>query len=138
LFTMVDKKYKLYTRRAAASRLPLDLALPEAPAANVLRTETAGGSDSQLQKAADRAVVENYGPAGVVVDEQLNIVQFRGQVGAFLEPAAGVASLNMLKMAREGLQTELRNAVQQCRKEHAPVRRDGVRVKSNGGVRIAS
>ena len=40
------------------------------------------------------------------------IVQFRGQTGAFLEPAPGEASLSLLKMAREGLLHGLRSALQ--------------------------
>ena len=45
----------------------------------------------------------------------LQIVQFRGQTGPFLEPAPGEASLNLLKMAREGLLYGLRTAVHASR-----------------------
>ena len=65
----------------------------------------------------------------------LQIVQFRGQTGRYLEPAAGEPSLNLLKMAREGLLYGLRSALNEARKSDGPVRKDGLRVRSNGGWR---
>ena len=53
----------------------------------------------------------------------------------YLAPAPGKASLNLLKMAREGLAVALRAAIDKARKEQAPVREEGLRVKSDGGSR---
>ena len=39
----------------------------------------------------------------MIVNAEMEIVQFRGQTGSYLQPAPGKASLNLLKMAREGL-----------------------------------
>ena len=41
--------------------------------------------------------MDRFAPPGVVVDNDMQIVQFRGQTGPFLEPAPGEASLNLLK-----------------------------------------
>ena len=59
----------------------------------------------------------------------MQIIQFRGQTGAFLEPAPGEASLNLLKMAKEGLLYGLRSALHAARKSRAPVRRGGLQVR---------
>src|SRR5581483_10909418 len=59
--------------------------------------------------------------------------QFRGQTGAFLEPAPGDPSLSVLKMAREGLLHGLRGALQEARKTRAAVRRTGLKVRGHGG-----
>jgi two-component system CheB/CheR fusion protein len=64
----------------------------------------------------------------------LQIIEFRGGTGQFLEPAPGDASLNLMKMAREGLLYGLRSALQSARKSNKPVRREGLRVKFNGHV----
>ena len=77
-----------------------------------------------------------YAPAGVIIDETMKILHFRGQTGAFLEPAPGEASLNLLRMAREGLGREIRAAVQAAIKGNAPVRQEGVRLQEAGGVRL--
>ena len=68
----------------------------------------------------------------MIVNEELRIVQFRGQTGRFLEPAPGDASLHLLKMCREGLLPGLRSALQAAKRQDIPVRREGLRVKTNG------
>src|SRR5262249_38825604 len=75
-----------------------------------------------------RLILNRYAPAGVVVNANLDIVHFRGRTGSYLEPAAGAATLNVLKMAREGLLVELRAAIQHARKSHRPTRAEGVEV----------
>jgi two-component system CheB/CheR fusion protein len=91
-----------------------------------------------LQREADRVVLARYGPAGVVVDESMNILQFRGHTGPYLEPSPGVASLNLLKMAREGLLVELRKAVIQAKTDNATVRREGLLVKDGEQLRVVN
>lgn len=85
-----------------------------------------------LQNEANRLVLDRYSPSGVIVNEDMRIVQFRGQTGRFLEPAPGDASLNLLKMCREGLLHGLRTAIQNSKKSDAATRRDGLQVKVNG------
>lgn len=57
-------------------------------------------------------------------------MQFRGQTGPFLEPAPGEASLNLLKMTREGLLYGLRTALHTARKTKGPVRKEGLQVRA--------
>ena len=138
LFALADRKHKLYTRKPAAHRLELALPLPsrleekEEPGQTVAPMSAAG---FDYQKEADRIVLGKYTPPGVVVNEELDILQFRGHTGPYLEPASGTASLNLLKMARDGLLLELRGAINDARRHNAPARRSGVSVKSNGGFR---
>jgi two-component system CheB/CheR fusion protein len=82
-----------------------------------------------------RVILERYAPAGVVVDAENHIVLFRGHTGRYLEPAPGDPSLSVLKMAREGLLHGLRSALQAARTRNAAARREGLRVRSNGGWR---
>jgi CheR methyltransferase, SAM binding domain/PAS domain len=135
LFKLVDKKFRIHRKRVSpanpAGAFPADYTVPGLP-----RRKTASDSaavDSALQGEVSRALLERYAPAGVVVDSDMQIVQFRGQAGAFLEPAPGEASLNLLKMAREGLLYGLRTAVDASRKSRQPVRKDGLQVRSGNG-----
>jgi two-component system CheB/CheR fusion protein len=73
-----------------------------------------------------------------MVNERLDILQFRGHTGPYLEPASGAASFNLLKMAREGLLLELRSALNEAKRLGVPARKPGVRVKSNGGFRAVN
>ena len=74
-----------------------------------------GGSAAAIEREADRLVLGRYAPAGVVVNADMEIVQFRGKTGPYLEATPGAASLNLFKMAREGLASALRQAVRRAR-----------------------
>jgi two-component system CheB/CheR fusion protein len=71
----------------------------------------------------------------VLIDGHFEVLQFRGRTSPYLEPPAGEPTTNLFKMAREGLLLELRNALNEAKKRNQAVRRTGVRVRSNGGVR---
>jgi len=71
----------------------------------------------------------------VLVDGDLEVLQFRGDTGPYLTPAPGRASLSLIKMLREGLLVPVRAALTRARREKATVREEGLRVRSNGGWR---
>ena len=77
---------------------------------------------------ADRIVLHRHGPVGVLVNEDLDILQFRGDVSPFLALSAGRASLNLLKLAREGLAAELQVMMNEARDRHARVQRTGIAI----------
>ena len=136
LFHLVDKKNKIYARKPGVSRIPLIAPVHQLPAQKPqLPAKPEAWTDLDLQREADRLVLSKYGPPGIVVDEDLKICQFRGQTSQFLEPAAGAASLSVLRMVREGLAAELKGALAKARKEGKPVRRDGIHL-SNGKVEL--
>lgn len=86
-------------------------------------------------KESDRLLLARFAPAGVLVSPAMEIVQYRGDVGAYMAPVPGKASLNLLKMLGNGLQVAIRSAIVRSKKKNA-VRTEGVRVRSNdGGVR---
>jgi two-component system, chemotaxis family, CheB/CheR fusion protein len=93
-----------------------------------LRTavEPRKAGDNGPETLADRAVLAEYGPPGVLVDSQLQIRQFRGRVAAYLEPASGSASLKLSKMIRAELMPDLFVALEEVKKTRASVKRTNV------------
>lgn len=83
----------------------------------------------------DQLLLTLYSPPSVLVDSRLEILQFRGQTGAFLEPASGEPQHNLAKMARPGLLAPLRRTIARARKKLAMVRTEGLRVQLDGEVR---
>src|ERR1035438_5258611 len=129
LFAAVDKKYKIYTRKEGSGR-----PAPYRPLPKEERIEIEGRMD--LQKLADDVVLDRYGPARVVVDEHMDVVEIGGDVGPYLEISPGRANFNLLKMARgPGLSAELHAAVQKAKKESAPVRKERLAVEQGGESR---
>ena len=85
-----------------------------------------------FHREADRLLLGRYAPPGVLVNDNLDILQFRGRTRQYLELPSGEPTTNLLKMAREGLFLELRSAIEEARKQHEPVRREGVRLRVDG------
>jgi two-component system, chemotaxis family, CheB/CheR fusion protein len=85
------------------------------------------------QRDAERVLVTRYVPPAILVNHEMDILQFRGETGHVLAPAPGKATLNVLKMAREGLLIPLRAALQDAIQSNHVARREEVQVKSNGG-----
>ncbi|MFB3923239.1 MAG: chemotaxis protein CheB [Terriglobia bacterium] len=139
-FTLLDKKHKIYVRKSTVSRAVFDFKSNE----YILEREKGGkkpeeaGSGFDVQREADRVLLTRYVPAGVLINDDLEIIQFRGRTGAFLEPSPGQASLSLPKMAREGLLIDLRTAIHKAKKDETAVRRNGIPVKSNGRTRIVN
>jgi len=141
LFSLVDKKYKVYAKKATPGHPGLPFPVGGYQAVEGLRPagpeigpppEVWTGMD--LLKEADRLVLARFTPPGVIVDEDLKILQFRGHTGPFLEPAAGEASLNLMKMLREGLALEVRSGVYNAIRNQASTRREGLQVRYNGKI----
>jgi two-component system CheB/CheR fusion protein len=139
LFETVDAKHRIYTKKQATSPVPLDFnAFPAIEGAGRRQHREESGAlwtALEVQKEADRVVLSRYAPVGVVVDETGTVVQFRGRTSAFLEPAPGMASLDLLRMLREGLLAEVRMALDQAKAENTAVAREGVQVIEGHQVR---
>ena len=148
LFEPVDKKHKIYSKKPA-SVSALSLAHKKEhgesrpgrplPVVNLEASLPPNGSrELSAQREADRITVNQFAPPSVLVNAELQVLQFRGPTGAFLEPPVGKASFDVLKMAREGVMLPLRSVINQAKKTNRPQRKDNVRVKSNGQTRAVS
>jgi two-component system CheB/CheR fusion protein len=141
LFALADKKNKIYSKKAAALHPAFDFIEVGHGLERVANGESIGGPKDEVwgeldvQKEADRIILNRYTPAGVVINDNMDIVQFRGQTIPYLELVPGKASLNLMKMAREGLFVELRAAIQKARKQGVPVGRKGLHVRHDGEFR---
>ena len=59
----------------------------------------------------ERLLLDRFAPASVVVNDRGDIIYIHGRTGTYLEPTEGQPRLNILDMAREGLQIELASAL---------------------------
>ncbi|MFH0915427.1 MAG: chemotaxis protein CheB [bacterium] len=134
LFSLVDKKGKIYRHSEGPA------AIPPSPPPATGRPVAAMSKPAPLpvdfdpSAEADRIVLDQYAPVGVIVDADLQIRRFRGHTGPYLEPGPGRANFDFLRMAREGLAGELRSALREARKDGAPVRRQDIRVLRDGKI----
>ncbi len=138
LFSLVDRRHKLYRKKSISYRPPLSFTYRE-PLPERHEDEPPpprrGAPERDPQREADRLVLASYGPPGVIINDTLEILHFRGHTGPYLEPLPGAASLNLLKMAREGLALELRSAIREVQRGTSRVRKEQVRVSGRDGER---
>ncbi|HEY8734333.1 MAG TPA: CheR family methyltransferase, partial [Puia sp.] len=116
LFAVFDSRDKLYSKKAHQGRFLHGMADRREKISKDkegLPGQTVGREE--FQKSADDILLSGYTPPGVIVNDQMDIVQFRGSTGSWLEAQPGKPSLNVLKMAREGLAFELRNALHKAK-----------------------
>ncbi|HSN99819.1 MAG TPA: PAS domain-containing protein, partial [Candidatus Nanopelagicales bacterium] len=138
LFRVVDRRHKIFARTQAIPRMAVDFgsAMQSVSAGHLARPLAARApAESALQsvqREADRVVMARYAPAGVIINEDRHVVQFRGQTGHFLEPAPGEPTFNVMKMARPPLAMAIRAAVHKAQQTGEQVRSGIVPVQSNG------
>src|SRR6185312_1413803 len=138
-FTRTDRGGKTFARTARRSTLSFVARGGGLTAADKHRVGPAAVGSSaptvDLGKYVDRMLLSKYAPAGALVNDKGDILQFRGRTGSYLEVPAGAPQNNLFKMAREGLLSPLRMAFAQAKKAKTVVRRKQVLVSGQGNGR---
>jgi two-component system, chemotaxis family, CheB/CheR fusion protein len=148
LFKPLDKKHKIFVKRPAtiashlhsttrhltAVKIKDSASVSKGPA-----TSAPVASAVTAQREADRLLVAQFAPPSVLINGELQVIQFRGTTSPYFEPPTGKASFDVLKMARAGLMLPLRAAINKARKEGKRVSREHVRVgQDDGSTRVVT
>jgi two-component system, chemotaxis family, CheB/CheR fusion protein len=138
LFHPVSKKWRIYRRLG-----PTRHDIVEFPVIGpVERTAEPGGMEAFPQHEArrrgtqpfQRALLDRFAPAAVLIDRRFKVHAFHGPTGDYLEQPGGDPSTDLLALARNGLQSTLRSAVQKSMANNEEVSSAG-RVKRGGAFR---
>jgi two-component system CheB/CheR fusion protein len=113
LFSLVDRKNRVYAKKNIGTHAAIELGvgIPMAAPRHPSQSSTGSRSTANLPTLIDRKILDLYGPPGVVINEELEVVQIRGRTGPFLEPMPGAPSLNVLRLVRPELHVDLRRAL---------------------------
>ena len=121
-FEVVSKPERLYRRVGGNS--PAEFGRPQnagdgsrvrprpAPAPAPSRQAT-------LSELCRTMVLDAHGPAAVLINRKLECLFSQGPTDRYLKVATGRSSLDMIAMARGGVQTKLRSAIQGALRTHA-------------------
>src|SRR6266404_3785820 len=142
LFEAEDKKHRFYSKKPSRARrrfdFPLGTLAHRREIVDRASIRKAGGDETDALGEADRIIMSRFAPASVLINDAFEILQFRGRTAAYLEPPPGKATLNVLKMASEGLLVALRAALVKARKNNQVVRKEHLRVKADGSMQDVS
>ncbi|WP_413172274.1 chemotaxis protein CheB [Anabaena azotica] len=141
LFTLIDRKCKIYGRKMASTQLAIESIASnyslETAKSSLLVSDTSW-NDVEIHKEADRIVLNQFAPVGVIINDDLEILQFRGQTSRYLQPAPGRPSFNVLKMVKDELRLDLRSSIYQAKKQEAAVKKEGIQIKEENQVRLVN
>ena len=140
LFTVIDRKWKLFRRTAEPGTVPH---LERFPGGSMTGTR---GTNAEAEAALpttrpasiptliQQLLASRYAPSAVVVNARGEVVYIHGHTGAYLEPAPGQPTHHLIEMAREELRHDLATALHQATGQEEDVVRRGLRVRANGEV----
>ena len=135
LFKTLDRKQRIFVKKYLSVEPKLELGQKYYPSKKLEIKEKTGikkGKETDIESMVERIVLSEYAPCGVLIDSDMEVVQFRGHTGRYLESAAGKPSLNIFKLATKGLFLPLRAAIYKARETKHTVKREAEDVKYNG------
>lgn len=139
LFATLHKRDKLFSRKDAPGRIGMPVI--RQPGEQNFREQGLISKRENIrtdfQKTADDFILSKYTPAGVVVNEMMDIVHYRGSTSDYLQQPAGKPSHNLLKLAKSELAFELRNILHKVKKgleakKNQAVIKENIPLKING------
>lgn len=140
LFSTLDRKAKLYQRRAGEASLlnsfrgrllsplsAIDTSMPK------ISGKVAGPVKRPLRELVEQTLLRHLSVSAALVNAGGDILYLHGRTGMYLEPSSGEAGINnILKMAREGLRHDLAVALQRVVATPEIVHARGLSVRTNG------
>jgi two-component system CheB/CheR fusion protein len=143
LFAPINRKLKFYraigTADSTRAVLSGGLLWTRNPNAKEPAQMTKLTKETDFAELTKRILLQSFAPAAVVTDLKGNILFVHGDTGKYLRPAPGQATLNVVDMARDGMQLELRAILNSAGQGESTISRE-VSFKSNGdshAVRIS-
>jgi two-component system, chemotaxis family, CheB/CheR fusion protein len=132
-FTFVNRPHNIYQRKSGLKTLPYigsrsrsAIASGETEKAN-RQNENPKPADAGAQ--VDSILFSRFIPAYVLINDTMEVIQFKGATSNYFEHATGKATLNIFNMARPEIAFELRNVITRATEIKAEVRKTGIQVK---------
>jgi two-component system CheB/CheR fusion protein len=105
IFSPLDLKLKLF-KRSSSELVPDLINFPSTIISNRqynIQSNFSSDSGMNVESLADQFILENYSPAGLLVNENGDIVYIKGTISKYLDPAVGKASMNIFPMLKGSL-----------------------------------
>jgi two-component system, chemotaxis family, CheB/CheR fusion protein len=140
LFAGLDTRSKIYSNKQIRRKFfnTISSQKTDLNETNSQKDRVSEGTKDDFQKIADDVLLSRYVPPGVVVNKDFDIVQFRRSTGMWLEATTGKPNLNVLKMSREGLAFELRNALHKVKMNKSPLIKEGIAFQYAGNEHLVT
>ncbi|MCR5862059.1 ATP-binding protein [Flavobacterium sp. J372] len=85
--------------------------------------------EPDFHKQANELLFTKYTPAGVIINQNKEIIHFHGDTSPFLVQPPGKPNFNIFKMLRDGLAFELRTALLKVKANHESITKENLELK---------
>ena len=137
LFSMLDKKWKIYRRRDSIYKaqpyieFPISRSIGKTHEIIMKKDEI-----DDITKIAEKIILQSYSPNCIITAGNGNILYIHGKSGKYLELSHGEAKMNIHEMAREGLKQELPALIRKVLSGKKSITAEGIKIKSNGRIQL--
>src|SRR5271155_231153 len=120
---VISKPQRIYRRVGDAQPGDFGLSLSAGDGSRLRARPGPAAPSRQIELAefCRRMVLEAYGPAAVLINRKLECLYFHGPIDRYLKVVSGRPVNDVIAMAREGVRTKLRSAVQRALHENVRV-----------------
>ena len=136
-FQPINRKWKIFERKKGFLET-IPAYSPDVDYFTRQRTESNDNPPTAcaIREMAERGILDAYAPAGVLINDQYEILHFVGKTERFLAPPPGKPSFNILNMAREDLKPPLMTVLQKAVREKTNTSLKSVRIKNKDALCI--
>ncbi|MDT8451883.1 MAG: chemotaxis protein CheB, partial [Gammaproteobacteria bacterium] len=140
-YQVVDSKEKIYTKKSVATPQQMDfgghhIGMAPQPPRQEMTASAKTVAEFNLGREIDKLLMDKFTPPAVAINDDMDILQFRGRTGAYLESPPGEATLKILKMAREDIMLELNGVIKKALSSGAPASKQGIRIKRDDRLEL--
>lgn len=131
-FETVSKKWRIYQSRISAPLAellrPVNFARPGGGTA-LVGWHKRIDQKTELSGIARQAILDRHSPAAILIDGSFDALYFSGPTEEYLMRPHGAPTVDLLKIAREGLRPHLRELLRKAEKSQKTVMVDNIRMK---------
>jgi two-component system CheB/CheR fusion protein len=115
LFSPIDRKWKFYHainhKSSTQPMMSRPLIWADKNNRQVAEESMIKIKETNFAALSRKLLIQHFAPASIITNFKGDIFYIYGETGKYLRPAPAHATLNIVDMARDGLEVELRNAI---------------------------
>jgi len=135
LFAPIDRRWRLFRAQQVPTAARAVLNSPAPWQRSLSRNdEVRKAVATDFDEISRRLLLQHHAPPSVLTDRAGTILYVYGDTGPYLRPAPGQPTLRVAEMAREGLQLDIRAALQRAGRTGRTVHRRGIRFTRSGAT----
>ncbi len=138
ILKVFNYEHKIFTRTGDIVSVATDVVPAKTQRDKDLHLPVRENPAPGFRKIIDDLILKRFSSPGVIVNDSMDIIFFRGNTSLYLSPAEGKPIYNLSAMAKTGLAFELRNILHKAKKINSTGVKNDIPLHENGIHRLVS